>query len=509
MYQPVLKYINYNQNDVSLHWLRLRLESHPDYPSLIAIQDTLEEIGIESYVCQGTKEELKQENKPFLAHLKVYGGKVEFCKNLEDAEKKIKEFGKQWSGHAMFISTAVGYGNSEHDMLYKKEKQNRLFVWLGILLSVTAFVVIPAIAAAWQYLILSVCCLTGLYFSWLIVQKELGIHNSVSDKICSMAKHSHCEAVLQSKGSRLLKWLSWGDVGLVYFSSSLVFLTILKLTRLPIHSYFLISIAGLLFPVYSLYYQWKVVKQWCMLCNAVLAALIVNAGICLAGWNNFTWDITLVYSTGIFVFLLIFAFVLWQLLKSVYRKSLALLPAEIKETKLKRNPQLFNALLQNEEVKEENLPLPTEAIHFGSPAAPYRLVIACNPYCGPCAKAHQAIEELYVKYPDKLSVAVRFALTNIDDKDSKVVAAKQIIKAARQKPFESIRDWYHLFDVEKFKQLHQPNGEDVSNEIMNHINWAKAVKINSTPTFFINGRILPGVYNWLELSGALEFEFKQ
>lgn len=509
MYQPVLKHINYNQNEVSLHWLRLRLESHPDYPSLIAVQDTLEEIGIESYVCQGTKEELKQENKPFLAHLNIYGGKVEFCKNFADAEEKIKDFDKQWSGHAMFISPAVGYGNSEHDKLYKKEKQNRLFVWIGIMLCVTAIIGVSALDGALQFLLLSANSISGLYFSWLIVQKELGIHNSVSDKICSMSQHSRCEAVLLSKGSRLFKRLSWGDVGLTYFSSSLVFLTILHLTHLPISSYFLISIAGLLFPVYSLYYQWKVVKQWCMLCNAVLAVLIINAGISLTGWNNFAWNITIVYATGILVFLLVFSFVVWWQIKSVYQKNLALLPAEIKEAKLKRNPQLFNALLQNEELKEDNLPLPNEAIHFGSPAAPYRLVIACNPYCGPCAKAHQSIEDLYVKYPGKLSVAVRFALTNNDDKDSKVLAAKQIIKAARQKPFEAIRDWYQLFDVEKFKQLHQPNGEDVSDEIMNHINWAKTVKINSTPTFFINGRILPGVYNWSELSGTLEFELKQ
>ena len=40
--------------------LRFRLESHPDYPSLLAVKDTLEELSIESTVCRGTKEELKK-----------------------------------------------------------------------------------------------------------------------------------------------------------------------------------------------------------------------------------------------------------------------------------------------------------------------------------------------------------------------------------------------------------------------------------------------------------------
>jgi uncharacterized membrane protein len=59
--------------------------------------------------------------------------------------------------------------------------------------------------------------LIGVYFSLLIAQKELGIQNSVSDKICSLAKHSRCESVLFSKGAKLFNWLTWGDVGMVYF----------------------------------------------------------------------------------------------------------------------------------------------------------------------------------------------------------------------------------------------------------------------------------------------------
>lgn len=65
MYKEVMKWLRIQRMPVAENQLRLRLESHPDYPSLIAVQDTLEELGINSYACQGTKEELKFEKPTF------------------------------------------------------------------------------------------------------------------------------------------------------------------------------------------------------------------------------------------------------------------------------------------------------------------------------------------------------------------------------------------------------------------------------------------------------------
>ena len=102
MYREVMKWLSIQSMPVAESHLRLRLESHPDYPSLLAVQDTLEELGINSYACQGTKEELKKENKPFLAHLNIGGGDVLYFKDVAEAEQKVKEFDKYWSGNVMF-----------------------------------------------------------------------------------------------------------------------------------------------------------------------------------------------------------------------------------------------------------------------------------------------------------------------------------------------------------------------------------------------------------------------
>ncbi len=512
MHQQVAFLLKQMGMSVSADYLRLRLESHPDYPSLVAIQDTLEELGIESYACSGSKEELRIENKPFLAHFNSGGGDIQYFKDITVAEKMVKDFDKHWSGNIMFAETAKTYGNTAHDKQHKREKLNNRFGIAALLLSFTILAGLAIIQGTLASILLTVLSCIGLYFSWLIAQKEFGISNSVSDKICSMAKHSRCESVLFSKGAKLFSWLTWGDVGIVYFASSLiyVFISLLIGQTVELNFYFLLSLAGIIFPLYSVYYQWKVVKQWCMLCLGVVFVLMLNAvlGAMMLPSMEFGEVRRLAIGALLFGAALTVVLCVWQLLKSGYQKQVSSLENEIKATRLKRNPDIFNALLHQQEINPINLPEADEAIRFGNPEAPYQLVIACNPYCGPCAKAHQAVEELYEKYPDRLSVTVRFALYNNDDKNGKIVAAKEILKVAKVNPYKAIKDWYHIYDLEKFKQLHNTNGMDVNSTVEKYIIWNEKADIKGTPTFFINGRQLPELYNWVDFIEIIKFDMK-
>jgi len=518
LYKEVIKWLRTQSLPVAESHLRLRLESHPDYPSLLAVQDTLVELGVNGFACQGTKEELKKEAKPFLAHFNINGGHVLFFKDVATAEKNVKDFDTLWSGNIMFAEKDnANTGNAENSKQIKKEKLNSAFSSTAILLLVTAFLWLAIDNGSATLIILTITSCIGLYFSWLITQKEFGITNSISDKICSMAKHSRCESVLFSRGAKLFNWLTWGDVGIVYFSASLLYFLISQLSGLPrlndsagqaINLYYLISLSGFIFPIYSLYYQWKVVKQWCMLCIGVLAVLGTNAIVSLFYINNTFTSGTLLKPIAMFALLVVLCLAIWQLLKSLYQKSLTSLTNEIKATRLKRNPEIFNALLEKEKANPANLPEPDEAIRFGNPAAPYQIVIACNPYCGPCAKAHQAIEILYDNYPEQINITVRFALIINNDRDNRVAATKEILKVAKLKPYEAIKDWYQLFDIEEYKKKHHTNEEAVDTMIERHIKWKKENHIISTPTFFINGKLLPEEYNWKDLVDVLGYTYK-
>lgn len=256
-----------------------------------------------------------------------------------------------------------------------------------------------------------------------------------------------------------------------------------------------------------------------MLCIGVLVVLGINAVISLTQITRTALSLINFTETGkgVLILFVISLTILsaWQLIKTLYQKSLSTLSNEIKATRLKRKPEIFNALLQQQPFIQKNLPEPDEAIKFGNPTAPYQIVLACNPYCSPCAKAHHYIEALYEKHPGKLTVCIRFALDTTDTSDKRTEAANEILKVALHKPFEAIRDWYNVMDLEKYKQLHhtkvclpEKQGEAVNEEIAKHIHWAKQAEVTATPTVFVNGKKLPELYNWTELVAAIDYELK-
>ena len=66
--------------------------------------------------------------------------------------------------------------------------------------------------------------------------------------------------------------------------------------------------------------------------------------------------------------------------------------------RIKYNPQIFEALL----LKQKKIEQCTESlgITLGDVSAKNTLIKVCNPYCGPCAKAHPEIEKLLEENKD-------------------------------------------------------------------------------------------------------------
>jgi protein-disulfide isomerase len=77
--------------------------------------------------------------------------------------------------------------------------------------------------------------------------------------------------------------------------------------------------------------------------------------------------------------------------------------------RLRHNPQIFNALLAKQKVVTES----TEGlgIILGNPNATNKIIKVCNPYCGPCARAHIPMEELLNNNPD-VQIQIIFTATN-------------------------------------------------------------------------------------------------
>ncbi len=92
----------------------------------------------------------------------------------------------------------------------------------------------------------------GLAISFLLIQKQLDIHNTVSDKICGFIKESKCEDVTKSKGSKVFGIVSLSEIGFSYFLVNTIMLLAIPKTILTIS---IISICVLPFSFWSVWYQ--------------------------------------------------------------------------------------------------------------------------------------------------------------------------------------------------------------------------------------------------------------
>lgn len=110
----------------------------------------------------------------------------------------------------------------------------------------------------------------GLWLSYMLLQKSLGIHTSTSERVCEVLEKGGCDVITTSKASKLFGVFSWSEVGFGYFGVSLV--TLLVFPHLwP--ELALCNILCLPYTVWSISYQKFVAHHWCTLCVGVQATL--------------------------------------------------------------------------------------------------------------------------------------------------------------------------------------------------------------------------------------------
>lgn len=124
----------------------------------------------------------------------------------------------------------------------------------------------------------------GILFSWMLVQKSLGIHNSAAEAVCSVLEEGGCDELARSEASSFMGIFKWSEVGLAYFTVSLAAMFLFP-QILPVLA--AINILCLPYTVWSITYQKFKAKVWCTLCVSVQATLwLLFATYLLGGWTD-------------------------------------------------------------------------------------------------------------------------------------------------------------------------------------------------------------------------------
>ena len=137
-------------------------------------------------------------------------------------------------------------------------------------------------------------------------------------------------------------------------------------------------------------------------------------------------------------------------------------------------------------------------IVLGNPGAKNVITMVSNPFCGPCGKAHETLNN-WLSTRDDLQLKIVFS-TNNQDQDERTKVARHLTAYGNEQnkaqAKEILEFWYS--DRIKYDQLAEKfplnfNGE-INEAMENQKKWCMVAGITFTPTFFINGYRLPEPY---------------
>ncbi|WP_339632296.1 vitamin K epoxide reductase family protein [Bizionia echini] len=350
--------------------------------------------------------------------------------------------------------------------------------------------------------------LVGFSFSLLIAKQELGFSSKLADGFCSISSKVNCEAVLSSKGATVFGKFKLSDLSLVYFLSLIFGWILIVNFSTSTASLSILSIVALPMVVYSVYYQYFIVKNRCSMCLSIALVLLLQGVLSVLFLpesliNYLTIDLR---SGVLTLFSFLFVTTLWVFVKPLFKKEMEYKKLQIKHLKFKRNFNLFYSAYSQNKHLDGTINMPE--ISFGNINAPVSIVLVSNPMCHYCKSAHVDIEKIITKHFKDVNVIIRFNV-NVSYKTNLTYQISSTLMAIyHQRSNEACREALqevYKEDVNLEKWLRKWNDLDTSlydTVLEAQHNWCINNTINFTPSLLINGRQFPKEY---EINDLLYF----
>lgn len=473
--------------------------SHPDYPSLLAITDSLTQNDIENIAANVPFKHIDQLPKKFIAELftdkKDYYlvSKVENYFALEN-EKGIKskvsltELENYWTGIILIIEE-----NENH--FHKTTVRKSSYLFPLFLISISILHIVESNPALTEIAVLFLSSL-GLFVSVEIIKTYFSNSNEAESKFCSANKNFSCKSIINSKSYSFSKYVEFVDLPIIFFS--IAFLTqVLSLNVLFYQGF--VSVLAIPFLLYSIYLQEFVLKKWCLLC--LLVALIIGAiaALFLITYSNQEANYQNLISLLILSIIVVTA---WFLAKNFLKKSKENLQKLNALLRFKRNENVFTKIATPIENKVGFDLL--EKIIIGNEDAKNTITLFLSPSCPHCHTAYKTATELVIKYDQKLKLEICFNL-NINNQENPFIdVARTILHMYNTKRnFKEALDDWHIKNMpleqwqKKWFLIQDFSTENI--QIQNQFEWCIDNDFNYAPIKFFNSYLLHGVYEINEL----------
>jgi hypothetical protein len=491
----------------------------PDFPSLNAVSETLEEFKIPNVSVQIPFSKIKEVPLPALAFLNSEGGIFAPVMSVGDDEiewfhsehglqrENLGRFMVKWSGIVLLLqpdqfSGEVGYEKRRRDQFTKRIKTSVHAITLFIALALSLYAFTNAIPAGLVTLALELLAvkLVGALICFWLVWYEADSQNRYMKAVCKLGGVFDCDATLKSEQSKLVGLIRWSDIGLIYFLSTLMFLFTASwygdiATAITLEGLLSIASAGMI--LYSLGFQLYTVK-FCTYCLAVQVCLAIEI---LLNFNHLSLS-NLILSTntllsGALALSLAIIFVLS--FRPILQSILLIKPLQRNLKRVKFNVDFIKTTF----IKTRDLPpyFPGMRVaRFGDASAENLLVVVTNPTCQSCKDIFKPILET-VKQSRNLQCHFILASSKASSPTLSNRVVHAILSLHEEDMLPALNSWMSLRD-RSFKKWHRNlpavaggNGENLSL----HARWLELAQVRSTPLLLLNGTEYPSLYSIEEL----------
>lgn len=485
------------------------LLKHPNYPSLFAISEVLDNWKVPNAAYKIPFDQLAEVPCPYIAcfHSGDFVVVTSFNEkqltisdhNQNNYKMAIGEFKAHYSDALLIAEAEDQSGEADYKKNRRKEKADNLrtpFVILGLVLIVcglltnTHYFETFTLSIGW----LTLCKIAGVAVTVILLIQSIDHNNPFIQKLCT-GKNNDCNAILSSNAAKITEEISWSEAGFFYFTGTLLSLLFNSGNVGVMYILAILNLFCLPYTFYSIYYQWRIAKQWCIFCLSIqgifwlefigfLPYLTKPVELpALTGWLNLLTCLTV-------------PLILWVFVKPFLLHAKQVFPLKQQLQRFKYNAESFNKEL-NDKPKYALLDS-KHSIILGNPEAEHIITIVSNPLCQPCSKAHKVLDE-WLEHRDSIKLQVVFAGSIDQTEKAKITGHFMTMSYQNNASFmkKALNEWYDR-KITDYNSLvkNYPVAEELSiNEVMKRQElWCENAEIKGTPAIFINGRQLPYQY---------------
>jgi uncharacterized membrane protein len=500
MIELVQKYLGANNYQGQQQAFEDLFLSHPDYPSVFAITDTLDGLSIENTAIKLPKEQLDQLPQSFLAIYEedlvlVSKTAASIAIEREKGKKHILSaaaFVKDWTGVIIAI---------EPNISLVKEKKPSDVKWMQYSLPVILLLIVSFLFNQYNVssLVLLLTSFAGILVSIFIFQEKLGVKNELVTRYCNINPGTSCNAVIQSGRAAVNKWVSFSDLPLLFFCVNALALLLQPTYSGKITG--LLSTAALPVIGYALWVQKFRVKKWCMLCLLVSALILLQAVVFVfteLPLHGFASPDLFYYSVT-----MIFIVAAWLAIRPVIENNIKMEADTRRLTKFKRNYALYKYLSKQIPFAQGFDTL--RGLCFGNKKAGVTLTIIVSPSCGFCHDAVEAAFALVKQYPGKICLNVLFNINPENSDNPFKIVAERLLTISQADPLlanEALWDWHiKKTGLAAWTAKWQTGTESMyaKDQLQQQYDCCMTNGFNYSPVKIVNNKLMPDEYDISEL----------